>query len=547
MQPTDPGEAAMPTLAEACGDAVAFTYRSLDRLILNAYIPTLQMAGAMVTFLREVQSKPILSPVVFKALTDRFVTAVHAFTEAHRIPVLHATGRTKPGAVAQRALHAAARAHRWGVVAVVVHQESARVFTSRHAGGRRTNFWVREERRLVNHYYFYLRDREYGDGFVRISSYAPFQMRIWLNAHGYLAAQLRRRRVPFRTVDNCVVEVADPAVLATIADGFDAALVEQIARRWLAWVPDPLTPAERAAGYPTYLSIYQAEFSDNVIFHRTQVLNRVYEDLLRDHLHLGRPDMLKVVFDRQIRRTTPSTFKTRVLRQGVVSCLKVFYKKSFLKQYNKAGLVLRTEVCVNDPRDFSIGRSLVHLGYLGTIAYHAITRFLKAQTVALATALDRSTFERLITASHEGGHYVAGLRLGAPQVMRLLAALGCAGLTFRAFSQTDLRTLLVDRFGAEPTEVTPARLSYQLTKLRGKGLVRKVPRRNRYTLTDRGYRVTLYLTKLHQRLLSPTLDSLDAALRPALLASSHRLDHALAHLNADLDQIAELSGLKLTA
>jgi hypothetical protein len=45
----------------------------------------------------------------------------------------------------------------------------------------------------------------------------------------------------------------------------------------------------------------------------------------------------------------------------------------------------------------------VHLGYLGTIAYHAITRFQKAQAVALATALDRSTFERLVTPSEHGG------------------------------------------------------------------------------------------------------------------------------------------------
>lgn len=417
----------MTTLADACGSAVAFTYRSIDRLILNAYIPTLQMPGAMVTFLRKVQGKPILSPVVFKALTDRFVAAVQAFTHAQRIPVLHATGRTKPGEVAQQALRAATRANRWGVVAVVVHQESARVFTSRHAGGRRTNFWVREERRLVNHYYFYLRDREYGDGFVRVSSYAPFQTRIWLNAHGYLAAQLRRRRIGFRTLDNCIVEVGDPVALATIAQGFDAALVEQIARRWLAWVPAPLAATERDAGYAWRLSIYQAEFSDNVIFRRTEVLNRVYEDLLREHLHLGRPDMLKVVFDRRIQRNTPGVFKTRVLRQGVVSCLKVFYKKSFLKQYNKGGRVLRTEVCVNDPRDFRIGRSLVHLGYLGTVAYHAITRFTKAQTVAMATALDRSTFERLVTPSVEGGHHIAGLRFGTPQVMRLLAALGVPG------------------------------------------------------------------------------------------------------------------------
>ncbi len=62
----------MKTLAEVCGSAVTFTYRSIDRLILNAYIPTLQTPGAMARFLREVCGKPILSPVVFKQLTDRF-------------------------------------------------------------------------------------------------------------------------------------------------------------------------------------------------------------------------------------------------------------------------------------------------------------------------------------------------------------------------------------------------------------------------------------------------------------------------------------------
>lgn len=537
----------MKTLAEVCGSAVAFTYRSIDRLILNAYIPTLQTPGAMARFLGEVCHKPILSPVVFKQLTDRFVGQVQRFAQERQIPILRPSGRTRPGAVAQPALRWAARANRWGVVAIVVHQESARVFASYHAGGRRTHFRIREERRLVNHYYFYLRDREYGEGFVRISSYPPFQTRIWLNAHGYLAAELRRRRIAVQTLDNCVVAVADPAALAHAAQQVDACRVEQIARRWLGWVPDPLTPAERAAGYPTHLSIYQAEFSDNQIFTQTQVLNRVYEDVLRDHLHLGRPDMLKVVFDRQIRKTTPSRFATRLLRQGVVSCLKVFYKKSFLKQYNKGGRVLRTEVCVNDPRDFRIGKSLVHLGYLGTIAYHAITRFQKAQAVALATALDRSTFERLVTPSEHGGQRVAGLRFGAPRAMRLLEALGCAGLAFKAFSLADLRGVLTDRLGADPADCTPGRLAYDLTKLRGKGLVRKVSGRNLYALTDLGYRVALYFTKLHQRLLSPTLDSLDPALRAALATSAHRLDRALTDLNAHFDHLAEVCGLRLVA
>ena len=537
----------MQSLVALCGSAVAFSYRSIDRLILTAYIPTLQTPGAMARFLREVCRKPILSGLVFKWLTDRFVTQVREFARTQRIPILRAQGRTRPGELAQGALRRAARANRHRVIAIVIHPESARVFRSYHAGGRPTNFWVKEDRVMVNHYYFYLRDPEFGNGFVRISSYPPFQTRIWLNAHGYLAAQLRRRRIRFRTTDNCIVEVADPAALQRAADEVTPHLVEHIALRWLGQVPDPLTRDERAAGYPVRFSIYQAEFSDNVIFHQTQVLNRVYEAMLWDHLHLGRPDLIKVIFDRRIYRNTPSAFGTRMLRQGVVSCLKVFYKHSWLKQYNKGGRVLRTEACINDPRDFMIKKSLVHLGYLGRVAYHAITRFQKAQAVAQATALDRSTLERLVTPSTKGGQRVPGLRVGAPRAMRILAALGCAGLSFKAFSNAEFREVLVGRFGAEPQEATPTRVGYELRKLRGKDLIRKAGGRNRYTLTDHGYRVALCLTKLHQRFLAPALDTWDPVLREALAASPHELDQALTRLDADLTALAQVCGLPLAA
>jgi hypothetical protein len=89
------------------------------------------------------------------------------------------------------------------------------------------------------------------------------------------------------------------------------------------------------------------------------------------------------------------------------------------------------------------------------------------------------------------------------------------GSPSKASSHADLRVLLVERFGVPAGEVTPARLSYQLTKLRGKGVLCKVAGHNRYTLTDHSYRTTLALTKLHQRLLTPTLDSLDVAALPA--------------------------------
>ena len=131
--------------------------------------------------------------------------------------------------------------------------------------------------------------------------------------------------------------------------------------------------------------------------------------------------------------------------------------------------------------------------------------------------------------------------------MRLLAALGCAGLTFKAFSNADLRAVLVERLGADPADVTPPRMGYELAKLRGKGLLGKVQGRNFYTLTDLGYRVALYFTKLHQRLLAPTLDGFDATLQESLATSPHRLDRALARVNAEFDALARTCGLQLAA
>jgi DNA-binding transcriptional ArsR family regulator len=172
---------------------------------------------------------------------------------------------------------------------------------------------------------------------------------------------------------------------------------------------------------------------------------------------------------------------------------------------------------------------------------------LKALAVVSTTALDRSTFERITRPSLEGGQRVAGLRFGAQGTMRLLEAVGCAGLSFRAFSNEDLRAVLGDRLGAPAGEVTPSTIGYALRKLRGKGLIRKAQGRNRYTLTDLGYRVAIYFTKLHQRLLSPTLDAFDGALRASVASSTHPIDQAVSRLNEEMDLLARTCGLKIPA
>lgn len=108
----------------------------------------------------------------------------------------------------------------------------------------------------------------------------------------------------------------------------------------------------------------------------------------------AQPDMLKVIFDRRMQRNTPSVFMTRILRQGVVTCLKVFYKHSWLKQNNRRRPGPAHRDRHRHPLDRRLKKCRVHLG---CVADHVITRIEQAHAVALATAVDRSTVKRLVT------------------------------------------------------------------------------------------------------------------------------------------------------
>jgi hypothetical protein len=127
----------------------------------------------------------------------------------------------------------------------------------------------------------------------------------------------------------------------------------------------------------------------------------LFEDLIRENLDLGRPDRVQLIFDRRVTRQTPGRFRTRVLTAGVVPSLHVTYKHSDLKQYLKGlrhalvGQALRTELTVNDPRDFAIGRRLTNLAAVRQVGFHATRRLLGVQRLSLDATIGDVTVERV--------------------------------------------------------------------------------------------------------------------------------------------------------
>ena len=204
-------------------------------------------------------------------------------------------------------------------------------------------------------------DADFGPFFLKFCSYFPYNAKLCINGNEWAKRQAAKAGIGFTALDNGFAAVDDPAALQSICDRLGPDQIDALLRKWLARLPHPFSPADRAAGYRYELSILQAEFSLTQMLDKPVSGRRFFEQVIRDNLDIGRPDQVALVFDRQLirrgRRPTPGRFRTRVITDGVSPSLHVYDKHTVIKQYHKEGRALRTETTVNDTTDFGIGET----------------------------------------------------------------------------------------------------------------------------------------------------------------------------------------------
>jgi hypothetical protein len=285
---------------------------------------------------------------------------VDRFAKAQRVAVHYFAKGENKEQLARPLLDAAAKQGGDGrVVLIGIAQEQASVWRWWKAKGHQHRSYPHMEwgrqMAFVHHCYFYLWDPEWGGAFWKTNAYAPFPVWIWLNGHEWANRQLDKAGVVYQALDNGFGACDDPAALQRSCDRLGTGAVKQFFWRWQQRLPSPLTRADLKAGYRYELAVRQFEVSDTRVFDRPAAGRAFFEGLIRDHLDLGRPSQVALIFDRTITRGTPGAFRTKVITKGVDPQLVCYDKSSRIKQYFKQHRALRTQTVVGDTRDFGSG------------------------------------------------------------------------------------------------------------------------------------------------------------------------------------------------
>jgi hypothetical protein len=494
-------------------DLLDDTYDCVDRIVLNAYFGMGQTAGGFRTLWRQLMgSDDNLDNAHLMRMAGRFSRRVRAHAKAHEIPLIDCAPGERKHEVAEEYLPK--DTNFTGVFLILVARAPAPVWDVQCSkSGKIIN--LARKYPYVNHYSFHIFDPDWGHVTIKMSGHAPFGAQVILNGHEYVACQARKEGIQFTKEGNCFTQISDSTRLAQIADTLSSpdiiGRLSQVCERWIysACLCFALDLAEQEKTHFHYdYSIYQEEYSRNLLFLRGSELEQVFQGTIDRTRSLLDVKTLKTIFGTK-KRPTRCKDKKEPRCEVVVerpeydlTVFKLHFGKITAKMYTKGERVLRIEVIAHNTKELHCGRSLPKFSEIVLRLKEILNRFLNALRCVDLVAISDDRLDDWPKSSQVGQTRVGGVNINQPRMRAVLQAVIALSAAPQGFQCADLATKVQVNIASD---YTPRQAAYDLKKMRGKNLVRKIENSRRYEPLPEGLREMTAMLVLREKVLKPVL------------------------------------------
>ena len=385
-----------------------------------------------------------------------------------------------------------------GLVGILCTKETCNSFDLRPADKRPRFVSVPRQQRVL---YYYFLDPQLGLIHVRLQTWAPYTLQVYVNGHDWLAQQMARLGMGFVLKHNAFTQLDDPAKAQRQADRFAKLDWPKILQRYARLV-NPLLAKELAC-YKVRWFVDQAEFATDLVFESPSALSGLYPKLLQFATVTFTPKDILGFLGRKWDRRFDGDVQTEVKTDRLLGTrIKHRMTRNWLKMYDKFGHILRVETVINRPREFSVYRTRYHRdgttspGYfpmnkdVGSLVHYqeqalaCNRRYLDALAIVDDPAPAYRELRQLTEPKQVAERSSAGFNPARREDVRLFAAVLDGDHIARGFRNKDIRAAL---FGAAASSrQQSAAVGRLLKRLHHRQLVAKIPRTRRWRITDAG-------------------------------------------------------------
>jgi len=345
----------MKTIAEKYSKDIRCVLSCFDRILINGTLPELSHAKGMTDYLYKKGVK-IFDYVKFaEPLRDIIKQTAEQIAKANNIEIefVRNTDIRKEDLIKEKLLQ---KGNAPGVVHILSALELCPSYQPWH-DKKTGKTYLKPDTGKCLHYYFYFNDEKLGYGFVRVSTWCPFRLQVYVNGHSILARKLQEAGIKYTMLDNAFDSIGDIGKAQQLADEISPGeLMEKLNE--LAW---KYCPVYKQLDLRYHWFIKQAEYATDIVFKKQNLLQQIYSELIATAIHTVQPDNIATFLGQKLSPLYKGEMGNNYQVRITGSRIKHIMGKASIKMYDKFSKILRIETTINDVSFFKHYREVVHL------------------------------------------------------------------------------------------------------------------------------------------------------------------------------------------
>ncbi len=526
-------------------------YDCVDRIVLNGYFKIGCSPGGFRTWFRRLNGddKKLNNTTLMK-MSGRFSKRAKDFCKKRNIPLMYFKSDEKMHAEAEKLIPT--DKNFTGLFAIFVKRAPGNVYDVKESKKGSIDIVKKKPLPLVNHYYFQIIDSEWGHITIDICGHPPFAARIFLNGHEWVERKAIEKGIKFTKESNCFTSFSSGEALSKIADTlYTKGQLEEVCNRWIyqcLWFGLNKDEQKRSDFKYSY-SVYQTEYSRNLLFKRGSQLDQMYQNLItltREILDIKR---LKTIMGNKKRRFFIKGIEISIEKPTYdLTIFKIHFGYITLKLYDKGERILRAEVVIHNVKVLKCKRSIQHFPEIVRNLQNTMQGFMDNLCYSHVSLLDDGTLKRLTTPAQRGKKRLARIDFNKQRNVWMMQSILALALQPGGFSISDAAKQMKERMNKKESKNYNARnASYDLSKFKGKDLLEQVPKKRKLIVTPKGIQTIVAILVMTQKTLPSVLSAINKETLSESPVEQNRIENLIINIRNDIKALYSQYGVKLAA
>lgn len=543
-------------------DEIEWSYDCPDRIVINGMFMLGQTPGGFRSWWRSFDPQERrLNDKGMQSMAGDFSRRVTSFANQNEVPLICCRGGERKDEIAEPFVIEARASGQPGIFLILTGSAPAPIWKIR-VSSKGTICDIHREKPwpFVKHYFFHIMDPDWGHLIIRICGYPPYGVQVILNGHEWVECQLRRQKHDVRTDGNCFIGNADMSRAIHLwcnrlmkQEAADS--IENLCKAWVygAILPFAMHSVQLEDSRFSYdWRIFQIEYSRNFIFKSGRFMGEMFQAMIDRSRNKYDLKQVKTIFGvrgrphkrlrnaNEPRGRRDAAFKEVSKPEFDLTVFKLHWKLSTLKLYDKSARLLRAEAV-----EHNLKKSR-HRGYLCNWAEiidesrDKLVRFLNAGHLLDHGLVDAGRLDFWHMPTQRGKQRLAGIDITNARMQFVIHALASLALVTDGFTRKDLAAQVNSIMPGKQT-CTLRQISYDMSKLRGKGAIMQIPKSRKNKVNLRKLRPLLTLVTLREKIIKPIHTAVIPG-RGQKIQEKNQLDHSyetireeILHLFAELN------------